>query len=63
MASKNDVAIAWQWISIFGKLPSMPAAPPASPAPPDNAPEKGDDPESFEEDSKIARRLWPGTIQ
>ena len=60
MASRNDVAIAWAWISILGRRPIRPAATAAKPPLEDRPEKKSDDPESFEEDFHIVSRTWIG---
>ena len=62
MASRNDVAIAWAWISILGRRPVGSAA--ATQPPVEDRPEKKkDDPEGFEEDFHIVSRTWVGPTQ
>ena len=59
MASRNDVAIAWGWISILGKRPVGPKSRgPQAPLP--IRPEMPDNLEDFEEDFRIVSLLWTG---
>lgn len=70
MASRNDVAVAWAWISILGRRPvesnlgkrPIGSKMRASQAPIENRPGKNEDPEGFEEDFRIVSRTWTGLI-
>lgn len=70
MASRNDVAVAWAWISILGRRPAGPSVanrPIGSKMHPsqaaiENGQEKNEDPEGFEEDFRTISRTWTGPI-
>jgi hypothetical protein len=70
MASRNDVAVAWAWISILGRRPAGPNVgkrPIGSKMHPsqaaiENGQEKNEDPEGFEEDFRTVSRTWTGPI-